>query len=123
MPKADNSLPRSDAFPALSDSAGFWLFLFALFALVSLSLGESKIRKRMEIYHQRVAGAGDKEVQNNPAASSSTGTGDEIAVKNEPSYIYSLNGLRWIFGSAAVIGFIMLSWPFLRRKQASVGTL
>ena len=123
MPKANKSLPRSDACPTLSDSAGFWLFLFAVFALVSLSLGESKIRKRMEIYHHRVAGAGDKEVQDNPAASSSTGTSDEIVVNNEPSYIYSLNGLRWIFGSAAVIGLMMLSWPFLRRRQTSVGVL
>ena len=77
----------------------------------------------MEIYHHRVAGAGDKEVQDNPAASSSTGTSDEIVVNNEPSYIYSLNGLRWIFGSAAVIGLMMLSWPFLRRRQTSVGVL
>lgn len=102
------------------DSAGLWLFVFAVFALVTLSLGESKIQKRMQIYHYRITGVGNKEIaQNQTKAAPAERLAEPRQVNEEPDYIYSLSGLRWIFGASAVAGLVIFGWPYLRGNQAS----
>lgn len=119
MPEQHSSLPEPSADSTLADSAGFWLFLFAIFALISLSVGESKIQKRMQIYHHRVTGGGQKGDLNKIEVSAVPDDRIKTPVNKEPDYIYSLRGLRWIFGALTLVGLILMGWPYLRQKQPS----
>lgn len=106
MTKPNDNLQTQGNLRALMDSVGLWLFLFAAFALLTLSIGEKKIQKRMQLYHSRVIPT-ESQASGEQAAVASEQQGADAAVAREMPYIYELTGLRWIFGIIASVGLAL----------------
>ena len=104
MPKPQNDSQTRGKLRSLMDSPGLWLFLFAAFALLTLSIGEKKIQKRMQIYHNRIVPPASQKAES-PKVQANAGA----EVRDLP-YIYELTGLRWIFGGIACVGLILFAY-------------
>jgi len=90
----------------LGNSVGLWMFLFAGFGLVSLSLCEEKIQNRMQRNYQRMTQLGylSGSRQSPAEVDRANGTDQPAAAVVQP-YIYRLTGLRWILILTTVGGF------------------
>lgn len=97
----------------LGNSMGLWIMLFAGFGLLSLSLGEEKIQRRMFRNHMRM------HYQLNPASEpTSTGHVESTDASNSVNdsgmvlaaqpYQYRLVGLRWMLVVLVVAGFTLI---------------
>ncbi len=101
-PKLESQLRR------IGNSVGLWVILFAGFGLVSLSLGEEKIQRRMFRNHMRMQyhlNAGENVSQTDQA-----GETDQAVVLADPEqpFTYRLTGLRWLLGGAMAVGLVLL---------------
>ena len=99
----------------LVNSPGLWMFLFAGFGLLSLSLGEARIQNRMS-RHQR-----NFESRFGSSTSQPDADGTGLPRTSEPRPVngntesgkYRLTGLRWILTLAGAGGLIMAGWSLV----------
>ena len=117
MPKPQNDSQTRGKLRSLMDSLGLWLFLFAAFALLTLSIGEKKIQKRMQLYHNRIIPPASQTAES-PDVQGSAGA----EVRDLP-YIYELTGLRWIFGGIACVGLTLFAYQGFITFRPNSGTI
>lgn len=109
----------------IGNSLGLWVVLFSGFGLLSLSLGEEKIRKRMmrnqirmNRYVEPTADrAGETRAIKPPEQAAKASSGSQTSGNSSPTpYKYRLTALRWILGFAVFAGSVSLVYTSCRSQ-------